>query len=186
MSRDWRRSVERFLNRDLFSGRVIPRDGAVDSNLFSEDEFPVYCPKCGYLLRGLPDGRCPECGTSFERGRLLVRQYVFKYGEPAWRSTRMGKWMTRLLIAGYLLVVLAYAGLYVALRWMKTQDTPAKLSAALETLGTALKWAQVVMILALVLGLVLSLAAGILFVVRIWRNASKRRRILDALQNGGD
>jgi hypothetical protein len=24
---------------------------------------PHACPKCGYDLRGLPTGRCPECGT---------------------------------------------------------------------------------------------------------------------------
>ena len=26
-----------------------------------------YCIKCGYDLRGLPEPRCPECGTPFER-----------------------------------------------------------------------------------------------------------------------
>jgi hypothetical protein len=25
------------------------------------------CAKCGYLLTGLPEARCPECGTAFER-----------------------------------------------------------------------------------------------------------------------
>lgn len=25
------------------------------------------CPKCGYALRGLPEFRCPECGTPFDR-----------------------------------------------------------------------------------------------------------------------
>ena len=24
------------------------------------------CPKCGYVLLGLPELRCPECGTSFD------------------------------------------------------------------------------------------------------------------------
>ena len=32
--------------------------------------WPVYepgcCAKCGYYLRGLPEPRCPECGTPFE------------------------------------------------------------------------------------------------------------------------
>ena len=28
---------------------------------------PGHCSKCGYDLTGLPDPRCPECGTEFER-----------------------------------------------------------------------------------------------------------------------
>ena len=30
----------------------------------------LHCPACGYNLRGLPDGDCPECGTPFERATL--------------------------------------------------------------------------------------------------------------------
>ena len=28
----------------------------------------LYCLQCGYNLRGLPEERCPECGTRFEHG----------------------------------------------------------------------------------------------------------------------
>ncbi len=28
--------------------------------------MPVYCTKCGYNLRGLGPGRCPECGGAFD------------------------------------------------------------------------------------------------------------------------
>ena len=28
---------------------------------------PGHCSKCGYNLAGLPELRCPECGTEFER-----------------------------------------------------------------------------------------------------------------------
>jgi len=28
-----------------------------------------YCIKCGYDLRGLPEPRCPECGTPFDRNQ---------------------------------------------------------------------------------------------------------------------
>jgi uncharacterized paraquat-inducible protein A len=28
---------------------------------------PGRCERCGYLLRGLPEPRCPECGTPFDR-----------------------------------------------------------------------------------------------------------------------
>ena len=28
---------------------------------------PGHCQRCGYVLRGLPEPRCPECGTAFKR-----------------------------------------------------------------------------------------------------------------------
>ncbi|RJP36293.1 MAG: hypothetical protein C4547_07575 [Phycisphaerales bacterium] len=35
------------------------------------EKFPVdACRKCGYLLRGLPEPRCPECGTAFDSRSL--------------------------------------------------------------------------------------------------------------------
>ena len=49
---------------------------SVDPALFPEADYPVHCSKCQYLLTGLPDGPCPECGQPFERGKLLVSQYA--------------------------------------------------------------------------------------------------------------
>ncbi|MCC6360674.1 MAG: hypothetical protein IT450_18195 [Phycisphaerales bacterium] len=54
----------------------VPPGATVDPALFPEDEFPVECLGCGYALRGLPDGRCPECGREFVRGHLLVETYL--------------------------------------------------------------------------------------------------------------
>jgi hypothetical protein len=34
----------------------------------------LYCPACGYNLRGLPEYRCPECGGEFDVGELVVSQ----------------------------------------------------------------------------------------------------------------
>lgn len=83
-----------FLHRSLFGTRVIPLNARVAPALFSEEEFPVYCPKCEYLLRGLPDGRCPECGEPFERERLLVVEYV------EWRARRQKSYNKVLGAAG--------------------------------------------------------------------------------------
>ena len=54
----------------------IPPGTCVDPAAFPEDDYPIYCLRCGYNLHGLPDGRCPECGDEFARGHLLVEQYV--------------------------------------------------------------------------------------------------------------
>lgn len=44
---------------------------------------PRKCPKCGYLLQGLPAvGRCPECGWEYD-GRVLVL-----HGQPAGRALK--------------------------------------------------------------------------------------------------
>ena len=71
------RSLWRVLNTPIGRRvRRIPRGTQVDPALFPEDEYPVQCLNCGYDLRGLPDGRCPECGTEFVRGHLLVELYA--------------------------------------------------------------------------------------------------------------
>lgn len=35
---------------------------------------PLYCPTCGYNLTGLPENRCPECGTRFDPRILRSEQ----------------------------------------------------------------------------------------------------------------
>jgi len=87
----------------MVSGEVIPPDARVDPNRFPESRFPLYCPVCDYLLRGLPTERCPECGTPFNRGRLLVQQYVVEQGKRSWKRT--GKYAKWLLIIGGLLSI---------------------------------------------------------------------------------
>ncbi len=41
-----------------------------------------HCPKCDYDLRGLPELRCPECGT------VLSPHEVAAYGERRWPPQR--------------------------------------------------------------------------------------------------
>jgi hypothetical protein len=75
------------IRRLLSYSAGIPPDTRVDPDRFPEDRFPLYCPQCDYLLRGLSCHRCPECGQEFERGRLLVEQYVLEGGRAAWKRT---------------------------------------------------------------------------------------------------
>lgn len=94
--------LRRLLRYRMVSGEIIPPDARVDPDEFPEKEFPLYCPECDYLLRGLPEARCPECGHPFDRGRLLVEQYVIEQGKRLWM--RMGKYAKALLVIGCLLI----------------------------------------------------------------------------------
>lgn len=33
----------------------------------------LYCPQCGYNLRGIPENRCPECGFGYDRGAIRAQ-----------------------------------------------------------------------------------------------------------------
>lgn len=87
----------------MVQGEIIPPDARVDPAHFPENEYPLFCPTCDYMLRGLPTERCPECGHTFDRGRLLVEQYVLEQGKRLWKQT--GKYAQALLVMGFLLSV---------------------------------------------------------------------------------
>jgi len=100
------KAVCTFLTRPLFGTRVIPRDARLDLETLAEADFPIYCEKCGYLLRGLPEERCPECGSVFDRRKLLLKQYVHDWFGYTARSSRVGRWVIRCCVAGILLILL--------------------------------------------------------------------------------
>lgn len=109
--------------RPLFGTVTIPRDARVDPTHFDAEGYPVWCPDCGYLLRGLPDGSCPECGTAFDRGRLLVQQYVRLQLPKRHRARRWGRW----LFWGGMTGLFAMPGILLAL-WILTQFGDAHLA----------------------------------------------------------
>jgi len=45
---------------------------------FSKGPVPGSCTKCGYDLRGLPEPRCPECGTPFDPTSAPTKPVVEK------------------------------------------------------------------------------------------------------------
>lgn len=99
-------AVGSLLRKPLFGTTVIPRDATVDPGLFPEDEYPIHCRTCDYCLRGLPDGKCPECGTIFERGLLLITTYGFGQRRAYWRKSAARKWFWVCLVAGIAIVQL--------------------------------------------------------------------------------
>jgi len=86
MIREWLSQLGDLLRRRREDLRLVPSDARVDPDQFPEHDFPVHCPECGYLLRALPEPRCPECGRPFDRGRLLVEKYVGGNGVPPHRK----------------------------------------------------------------------------------------------------
>lgn len=173
-------SVVRVLRRPLFGTQVISPDARVDAAQFPEDEFPIYCTKCEYLLRGLPDGRCPECGEEFERGKLLVLEYVRwrVLGQRRYNQT-LG-WLSAIAIAVFLAAIAVHA--FFAWRVSSLTNTPQ--IGALPPLVD--QWTRIVPVLLYVhlaaLG-ALSLAAMVAM-MRYRRRAEQRRRILAGIMPG--
>jgi len=73
------------------------------------DRRAFTCKKCGYDLQGLPENRCPECGTDFdpaERERILTR-----IASPAPKPRH--RWIVAVVVA---LLTFATAGSMVVCR----------------------------------------------------------------------
>lgn len=155
----------------------------VDPALFAEDEFPVYCPKCDYLLRGLPDGRCPECGTDFDKGRLLVEQYVTRPLGWHRRTNRSRRVLLLGVAAGFALIgINAYVAplvLQFSLRRVLASASGLRaVSSYIEGMGIGMR---------VVYGLQALVLAGLLGLVAVnvrayWRGRVKRRRVAEAIQ----
>ncbi len=172
-------AIGRFLTRPVFGTPVIPSDARADPSRLPEGEFPVYCPKCAYLLRGLPDGRCPECGTPFERSRLLVRQYVHEFQTRRWKTTPLGRAARWCLVVGCVctgLMMLTAGGSYL-LSLRAARANPAN-PPDLLTLVRAVFLAYLVPALVMLCSWAAWLA---MLAVHIVRSARKRRAVIQAI-----
>ena len=176
MPHPWRTKLDQLLHRPLFGTKVISPDVAVDPSRFPEAEFPVRCTQCDYLLRGLPDGKCPECGREFNRGNLLVRQYVLEHGQRTSRSSSTGRWAKGLAIGGFLLLAIIYASGALLLLTAPV-PAPGTSSPAWDWVG---RWGPVV-IRVVYLGPAMMLAGAVLYLGQLYRNRAKRRRIIASL-----
>ena len=171
----------RFLHKPLLGTRVIPPDARADCSKLSEEEFPVFCTKCDYQLRGLPDGNCPECGKPFERARLLVEQYVRTWGGSIWRRTiwrrtmsgRIAYWCFVVFVVCGALYLVTIALLMAWAIWASRQVTP-----PLAGFGSTLRWVQR-LFFALLIATPVSLAVFVPIVFGQMRH--KRHRVLDAV-----
>jgi hypothetical protein len=167
------------LNRPLFGTRIIPADAQVDVKRLPEDEFPVYCPKCEYLLRGLPDGRCPECGSPFERGELLLRQYVREGGVRFFERTRLGRIALRcwpmVLLPGAVMAACCVS-IVVLARWQATLP---------ERILPPAAW-RAVLVSCVALTILFGFGTPILFIVWQIRFSGKRRAVIDAIFPTGE
>lgn len=179
MSRPGSNAVGRFLQKPLFGTTVIPPDATVDPALFPEDEYPVHCTKCGYDLRGLPDGKCPECGTTFERGHLLVSTYVNAPAGARWRNSAARKWFWLFVVLG--MAVPQIPGLAVTcLSYFGYFDAANARSLAVLPFLSRARLIVWTVILASLLCLISALVIGIKARPHGW--CKRRRAIIDAMR----
>src|SRR4051812_46128223 len=54
----------------------------------------LYCPACGYDLRGIASDRCPECGATIHRASLRESSLPWARRQQvgAWRAYRRTVW----------------------------------------------------------------------------------------------
>lgn len=67
-----------------------------------EADFAPLCPDCHYLLSGLPDGRCPECGLLFEHEELLKRHRAIMAQKAERRQRRKSEIFRWIVVGGVL------------------------------------------------------------------------------------
>jgi len=74
---------------------AVSTSPAIPQSAFAAIEDDLFCPKCGYNLRGLTSNRCPECGHDIQviRQRQTQIPWVYRDKEGAFRAYWKTVWM---------------------------------------------------------------------------------------------
>ena len=177
METQWLTRLRRIFRYRIAFGRIIPPSARANPAQFSEAEFPIVCPKCDYLLRGLTVPRCPECGRDFDRGRLLIEQYVIEGGlRRKGGGSKFAKWCM------YFTAIVIFAMFGVGfLLWFLLPPPSEVLSATqAERIGAFLMPVTI----CLMVTLPVSVAVVIRRMILRFGNRKKARRVFESYKNG--
>jgi rRNA maturation protein Nop10 len=68
---------------------------------------PLYCKQCDYLLIGLPEHRCPECGQTFDPSDPATFESTDRKSRRRKTACRFTPWLIVLLMLAPIFVVVA-------------------------------------------------------------------------------
>ena len=173
MKTQWLAKLRRFFQYRIAFGRIIPPSARANPAQFSEAEFPIVCPKCDYLLRGLTVPRCPECGRDFDRGRLLIEQYVIEGGlRRRGKGSKLAKWCMYFNVIVFLGLFLGLLSLPFLLFLLP----PGVLMKQAEAMGQFLK----LLMICIMVTFPVWFAVEIRRMISMSRNRKKARRVLES------
>lgn len=168
------------MHKPIFGTIVIPEDTSIDPKLFPEEDYPISCAKCVYLLCGLDDGLCPECGTPFERGKLLITQYLLYPWVIPLKKSRVKKISFIIGVLGFLLVGISICGTLLSIFTTQSSPNPATVNTVLLNVQTYMYVGRVGLF---VIGaaVISHLAMLLCYVMYLRKIKEKRRFVRDAV-----
>jgi hypothetical protein len=76
---------------------------AVDVYTLPIPDWNLTCPQCGYRLNGLPEHRCPECGSRFDMRKVVKTWHRLRDPVFTGRELPLPDWGMRCRQCGYIL-----------------------------------------------------------------------------------
>jgi hypothetical protein len=90
------------------------------AQLIKPDIAAIFCRRCGYCIRSLPAGNCPECGRSFDPA-------VRRSFDSSAAARHLRKWLVRAAALLVVAVLLALPVLWTRFTWRQEQAAIAAL-----------------------------------------------------------